>query len=65
MTLRMKKYIVAGCIIAAMVLGHILERYGGWHNAFMTIAGIAVALAAAWLIGVILEQRRQERRRQK
>jgi len=65
MTLRLKKYIVAGGIIAAMLLGHGLERYAGWNGAFMTIGGIVVALAAAWLIGLILDQRRSARTRQK
>lgn len=59
MTMREKKYAIAGLIVAAMVFGHILERYAGWDGAFMTIAGIAVALAGAWLVSVILEQRRR------
>ena len=65
MTLRLKKYIVAGDIIAAIFRGDGLERYAGWYGASMTIGGIVVALSAAWPIGVILNQRRYARIRQK
>ena len=59
MTMRAKKYIVAGFIAAAMVLGHFLERYVGWDGAFMIVGGIGVAIGAAWVVVVILGRRRR------
>ena len=58
MTPRARKYTVAGAIIAALLLGHILERYVGWDEAFMIIGGATVAICGAWLVATILERRR-------
>lgn len=59
MSPRTQKTIICISIVAAMILGQILERYFGWDGAFMVVAGIAVALGAAWVVAVILERRRQ------
>ncbi|MDP6831768.1 MAG: hypothetical protein QF521_19295 [Alphaproteobacteria bacterium] len=58
MTPRATKYAIAGSIIAAMLLGHIIERYLGWDGAFMIIAGVTVAIWGAWLITVVMDRRR-------
>ena len=56
---RTKRYLVAGGLAVAMVVGQVLERVFGVADAFMTIVGIAVALAGAWLVGIIMESRRR------